>query len=32
MNPIWEELSRAKGRTEGLDTLNQALLRGFMLC
>ena len=27
--PIWEEVTRTKGRMEGLATLNQTLLRGI---
>ena len=29
---IWEEVSRTKVRTEGMATLNHALLVGFPLC
>ena len=29
---IWEEEARAKGRMEGLATLNQTLLRGIPSC
>ena len=28
--PIWEAVARGKGRTEGFDTLNQALVRGLL--
>ena len=27
LEPIWEEIVRSKVKTEGLDNLNQALLR-----
>ena len=30
--PIWEAISQGKGRTEGLATLNQALMRGLASC
>ena len=30
--PIWEEVARMKGRTEGLTTLNQTLLMGIPSC
>ena len=30
--PIWEAVARGKGRMEGLDTLNQALIRGLTSC
>ena len=29
---IWEEVDKDKGHTEGLATLDQALLRGITLC
>ena len=28
LSPIWEVVARGKGRTEGLETLNQNLMRG----
>ena len=30
--PIWEEVSRVRGRTEGLSTLNQTILRVIPSC
>ena len=30
--PIWEDLARAKGRTEGIYNLNQVLLMRIPLC
>ena len=30
--PIWEEVDRVKGCTEGLDTQNKVLLRGVPSC
>ena len=29
MSPIWEAVSRGNGRTEGIVTLNQTLMRGM---
>ena len=30
--PIWEVVTRGKGRMEGISTLNQALMRGLTSC
>ena len=32
LTPIWEAVARGKGRTEGLDTLNQDLTRVLLSC
>ena len=32
MSPIWEVVARGKGRTEGLATLNNTLVRGMPYC
>ena len=32
MSPIWEAVTRGKGRTESLATLNQMLMRGITSC
>ena len=30
--PIWEEMSRGKGRTDEMATLNQTLIQGLLSC
>ena len=32
LTPIWEATARRNGRTEGLETLNQTLMRGLPYC
>ena len=32
LHPIWEAVAQRKGRTEGIATLNQTLIRGLPSC